>query len=63
MLVAHDGCIYYRERLGIPVAQIEAEQRKDLDTAAAAVGRIGAGLRVTKAFARIVDGRVRFEPA
>ncbi len=62
VLVAHQGCLYYSGRLGVPARRLEAEQRRDLAQAAAAVKRIGDDLRVLAVFARRVADRIRFEP-
>ena len=60
VLIAHQGCGYYGQRLGLPAAEIEAEQRRDLDVAAAAVSRLG--LEALAFFARRTPEGVRFEP-
>lgn len=60
VLVAHQGCGYYAQRLGLPAAGIEAEQRRDLEVAAAAVTRLG--LEPLAFFARRTPEGVRFEP-
>jgi hypothetical protein len=62
VLIAHDGCAYYRERLGIPPRQAEGQQRADLLQAAAAVRRIHDSLEPLAFFARHVESRLRFEP-
>jgi hypothetical protein len=62
VLIAHHGCAYYSQRLGFSAAVAEAEQRADLEKAAWAVQRVERHLQVKLFFARIVDGRVRFEP-
>lgn len=63
VLIAHEGCAYYRDKLAIPAKDLEAEQRKDLDLAQAAVVRMGHPIEVSTYFARVVDSEVRFEPA
>jgi hypothetical protein len=62
VLIAHEGCAYYRQRLGIPEAHAEAEQRADLDKAAWAVHRMEDRLEVRAFYARLLGARVRFEP-
>lgn len=62
ILIAHQGCAYYRERLRVAEAAILAEQRQDLDKAAAALRRLHGGLAV-EAFLALTSGtRVRFQP-
>ena len=62
VLVSHHDCGYYRERLGIAPDRMEAEQRADLQRAAALVRRMEAALQVAAFYARPADGRVTFEP-
>jgi hypothetical protein len=62
VLIAHDGCAFYRDRLGLAPARVEGEQRADLVRAAAAAVNLGPALAVSCWYARRVDGRVRFEP-
>lgn len=62
VLIAHQDCAYYRERLGIGATVLEEEQRRDLTLAAACVARLGDGLQVTNVFARNAAGQIRFEP-
>ncbi len=60
VLIAHQGCAYYPQRLGVKEAELELQQRRDLDLAAAAVARLG--LEALAFFARRSGDRVRFEP-
>jgi hypothetical protein len=62
VLVAHEDCGYYRDRLRLSPAECEVEQRKDLEAAASSVLRIAEDLEVLAFFARRVGDRVRFEP-
>lgn len=60
VLIAHQGCVYYSRRLGVAAAELELQQRRDLDLAAAAVTRLG--LEALAFYARCNGERVRFEP-
>jgi hypothetical protein len=62
VLIAHEGCAYYRERLGVPEASVVTEQRRDLAKAAPVVRRLQADLVVDSFLARLSGTRVRFEP-
>lgn len=60
VLIAHQGCAYYSQRLGVKEAELELQQRHDLELAAAAVTRLG--LEALTFYARRSGERVRFEP-
>jgi hypothetical protein len=62
VLIAHEGCAYYQQRLGITPARVESEQLEDLDKAAWAVRRMASGLEIRGYFARLVEAKIRFEP-
>lgn len=62
VLIAHEGCAYYLERLGVPEGSLVAAQRQDLEKAVRAVQRLRDGLRVESFLARRTSGRIRFEP-
>jgi carbonic anhydrase-like protein len=62
VLIAHEGCAYYRDRLGVPERSITTEQRRDLDKTVASVRRLREGLGVTAFLARVSGARIRFEP-
>ncbi len=62
VLVAHAGCAYYQERLGVAPDAIEAEQRADLQRGASAVERIDAQLEVAAFFAHLDGSAVEYEP-
>jgi hypothetical protein len=62
VLIAHECCAYYQQRLGIAAAAIESEQRDDLDKAAWAVRRKGEDLEIRGYFARRAGATIRFEP-
>ena len=62
VLVAHQGCAHYRERYpSTPVADIERRQLEDLQSAAKALERLQAGLRLHAYFARVSGRQVMFE--
>jgi len=62
VLIAHEGCAYYRDRLGVPDASLLTEQRQDLEKAIRAVRRFQDGLKVEAFLARTASGRIRFQP-
>lgn len=62
VLIAHEGCAYYRERLGVPEASVVTEQRRHLEMAAPVVRRLQADLVVDSFLARLSGKRIRFEP-
>jgi hypothetical protein len=62
VLIAHEGCAYYTERLGFKGALTEREQRKDLETAAWAVRRMDESLGIRAYFARRLEAHIRFDP-
>ena len=62
VLIAHDNCAFYTERLDLKDRRLELVQRADLVRAAAFARRV-TGLDEVKAyFARRVEKRIRFEP-
>jgi hypothetical protein len=62
VLIAHQDCAYYAERLHVPLAQLETRQREDLQTAAERLRSFSRGLVVEEFFARKApDGTIRFE--
>jgi hypothetical protein len=60
VLLTHQGCAYYRHRLGIPEDRALAEQLADLEKAAAAVERIDPRLEVAGFLVTVADERVVF---
>lgn len=63
VLIAHQNCAFYSERLHIPAAQIETRQREDLCAAVERIRSVGHNLAIGMFFARrLPDGKVRFEP-
>lgn len=61
VLVAHEGCAFYAARLDLKERRLELVQRADLVRAAAVVRRVTGIDAVEAYFARLVEGRVRFE--
>lgn len=61
VLIAHQGCAYYRERLGLPAEMIEEQQLIDLQRAADAIMRLGPDLQLYSFYARKQKGKVLFE--
>ncbi|MBL8747407.1 MAG: hypothetical protein JNK58_13760 [Phycisphaerae bacterium] len=61
ILIAHQGCAFYATRLELKEPRLELVQRADLVRAAAFVHRV-TGLDTIEAyFARLGEGRIRFE--
>jgi hypothetical protein len=61
VLLAHQGCAFYATRLELTEPRLELVQRADLVRAAAYVHRVTGIDTIDAYFARLVDGRVRFE--
>jgi len=62
VLIAHQDCAFYTERLHVPSPRLEARQREDLQAASQRLCSISRSLVVDGFFARKgVDGTVRFE--
>jgi hypothetical protein len=63
IVIAHDGCGYYRKHFpGHPPAEVRQRQEDDLRIASRALEHIRSGVRVDAFYARVVEGRVAFEP-
>lgn len=62
VLIAHQGCAFYAARLQLAERRMELVQRADLVRAAAFVARVTSLKQIDAYFARIVEGRVQFEP-
>ena len=62
VLIAHENCAFYSSRLELKDRRLELVQRADLVRAAAYVHRVTSIETVDAFFARMVDGRIRFEP-
>jgi hypothetical protein len=61
LLIAHEGCMFYLERLRVSPQEIDAQQRRDLAEAVARVREKFPGLSVEAIIARVIGDRVRFE--
>ncbi|MFO0858444.1 MAG: carbonic anhydrase [Phycisphaerales bacterium] len=62
VLIAHDSCAFYTTRLELADRRLELVQRADLVRAAAVVARVTGLSAIEAYFARLGDGKVRFEP-
>ncbi len=61
ILIAHEGCAFYTERLGISPIDLVTRQHEDLLKATERVHGLHAELVVETYFARFDDGHVSFE--
>lgn len=61
VLIAHQGCAFYSERLMISPLQLESQQREDIQKAILRVRSLGRHLEVLAFFARTRRDRIRFE--
>ena len=61
VLIAHQGCAFYATRLELKEPRLVLMQRADLVRAAAFVHRVTGLDAIDAHFARLVEGRVRFE--
>ena len=62
VLIAHQGCAFYTERLRVPPLRLEAQQREDIQKATERIRSVASGLLVDAFFARkCEDGMIRFE--
>jgi hypothetical protein len=63
VLIAHEDCGFYTQRLKVPPLQLESQQRDDMIKAFRRVHSIGPRLRIDAFFARKkADGVIQFEP-
>jgi hypothetical protein len=63
VLIAHEGCAFYTERLHVSRLQLESQQHEDIKKAVRRVRSIRSGLFVQAFFVRIArSGAVQFEP-
>ena len=63
VLISHQDCAFYAERLNVPRAHLEAQQQEDAQTAIERIRWFLDGLKVEAYFARKQsDGAIRFEP-
>ena len=61
VLIAHQGCAFYAQRLRLPERFLEAQQQIDLAKAAGFIREITGQPWVDAYFARLKEGRVAFE--
>ncbi len=61
VLVAHQGCAFYTSRLEMSERRMELVQKADLVRAAAHVQKVTGVSAIEAYFARLGEGRVRFE--
>jgi hypothetical protein len=62
VLIAHEGCAFYTERLHVSPLQMESQQHEDLKKAVRRVQSVRSGLLVHAFFARLArSGTVQFE--
>jgi len=62
VLIAHQDCAFYTERLHVSPQQLESQQREDMEAAVRRVRSFAHGLTVDAFFARKhSDGTIRFE--
>jgi hypothetical protein len=62
VLIAHQSCAYYLDRLGVPASSVLTEQRQHLEKAQRAVRRLDDTLEVKAFLALTAGSRIRFEP-
>lgn len=63
VLIAHENCAFYRDRLHVSPLQLESQQREDMRKAVWRVRSLSPSLNVHAFFARIHwSGKIRFEP-
>ncbi|MHB8899925.1 MAG: carbonic anhydrase [Thermoguttaceae bacterium] len=63
ILIAHDNCAFYSERLSVSPYDLESRQREDMKKAIRRVRGLSENLAVSAYFARLQGGTVvRFEP-
>jgi hypothetical protein len=61
ILIAHENCAFYSERLRVSPLQLETKQREDMRRAIDRVRSIRSDILVDAWFARVVDDEVQFE--
>lgn len=62
VLIQHSGCAFYSARLHLPNSLLEAQQKIDLVKSGQYIQRLTSIKSVQGYYARIDDGKVRFEP-
>lgn len=61
VLIAHQGCAFYKNTLNLTEPRLELVQKADLVRAAAYVHRVTGLDQIEGYFARLVDGQMQFE--
>jgi hypothetical protein len=61
VLISHQGCAFYGTRLGLSEPRLELVQKADLVRAAAFVHRVTGLAHIDAYFARLVEGKMKFE--
>lgn len=61
VLIQHEGCAFYRQRLGVEPDRMMALQRADLVRAAFQIRRVASHLEIDGYFAAIAPDGMRFE--
>jgi hypothetical protein len=62
VLIAHENCAFYSERLHVPSLQLESQQKEDLQKAVRRVRSLSSALTVSGFFARkLWKGTIQFE--
>jgi hypothetical protein len=61
VLISHQGCAFYASRLALAEPRLELVQKADLVRAAAFVQRVTGLENIEAYFARLVDGKMKFE--
>ena len=62
VLIAHEGCAFYTDRLGMSPIDLVQKQHEDLAKAAARVHEMHPEVAVETYFARLDGGKVCFDP-
>lgn len=61
VLIAHENCAFYSDRLRVSPLQLETKQRDDMRKAVSRVRQLQSDLTVDAWFARVENLKVRFE--
>lgn len=62
VLIAHENCAFYSQRLHVPSLQLESQQKEDLQKAVRRVRSLSSQLKVSGFFARkLWKGTIQFE--
>jgi len=61
VLIQHEGCAFYAQRLGVEAERMAALQRADLVRAAFQIRRVSGDVEIEAYFARLASGGIDFE--